>query len=452
MLRQRAKVNSQLVLIGPETVFGADTALTTGQILNLAAESGFGTTQARKEVPVWKGKAYPHKSVLTQIMAGGKAPFQLEFLTAARLWRLMVGANGYARPGAAATTLHDFQIPTAVGSLADSCQLQESSYEATASHSRNRGVLVNQLDLNYGTDGGADFAGEFIGVGDELQTALVTGGNVVDEGFTPVNFFDGQLLVNGVSVLGMTSFQFNLNAGISRTNAGFQGGKAGSLVGSVFTPSGSLGLLTSTTGSNPEADFNFYNYAVQNQTIPIDAVWCNAPMASADLYCRLRLPGTKWTRGKWKPGGQGGLQITQPYRGEEVGNIAAEVFGTVRPSATSPVVITLGVNDKFALQIDGGATLATITLAAGSYTDVSAFVTAINAVGAYNAVCVADSWMGRLRITSKQVGGQGPTSSVKFDTAVANNCASTLGFTNALWIGYYVPFLLQFYNTKGTNY
>jgi hypothetical protein len=58
---------------------------------------------------------------------------------------------------------------------------------------------------------------------------------------------------------------------------------------------------------------------------------------------------------------------------------------------------------------------------------------------------------GRVRITSKQTGGSGSTSSIAL-TAAANNANAILGFNTTSIPGFTTPFLFQLYNLINTNY
>src|SRR6266540_3975610 len=69
-------------------------------------------------------------------------------------------------------------------------------------------------------------------------------------------------------------------------------------------------------------------------------------------------------------------------------------------------------------------------------------LTAFDANGTFIARAIADVFGGRVRVTSKQTGGTGLSSSVAF-TAAANNANATLGLNTTSITGFNAPYVFK---------
>jgi len=125
--------------------------------------------------------------------------------------------------------------------------------------------------------------------------------------------------------------------------------------------------------------------------------------------------------------------------------IPAESFGTV----VGPYNIGASTN-ILSLNVDGlGA--ASVTLVQGAARTAAQIVADITADGTIGPRVTADVFNGRVRVTSKQTGGTGASSSIAA-TAAANNANAILGFNTTSITGFNSPFLIQLYNLQNANY
>jgi hypothetical protein len=417
---------------------GTDPAVPKGYVMPLADEGSFGTDQGLIQAPVYKGTRRPFGVVSGNVTAEGEDPYGLEFRTFPRVLKELVGPDGYVRPGGGTTSLHRFYVPTDPDAEMGSCQLQNESLETPKQILRNRGVRPGTISLAYANEGVARYGVAWMGTGDEVRTDLA--GTVTDEGYKAVSFFNGFAKLNGYFLVGMTDFSITIDPGLSRSDAAFREGIAAGINYNVINVAGRLALMFSTNGAAPENNMNFYDLAVNQTPVPLDIAWSDAPASQATAWCRIILPATRFSRRGFRPGGSAGKIITQDYQvvDDISGDLAAEKFGTIRGTYN-----LTGTNNVFGVKIDGGATLS-VTLPTGAAVTTDAIVTALMANGPFAAAATASNFMGRVMVTSKT---KGASSSVQYDTAVANSAHTALGFDNVAFTGFTdIPFLIEVYN------
>lgn len=440
-LPQRQGVNTrQKYYRELDTAPGVDPGSPVGYILHLADEAGFGTSDKLIDAPRFVGNRDPDDVINGNITADGENPYALEFRTFPRLLKDGFGASGYSRPGGASTTLHRL-VPPPAGGIMGSGQLQDESLETPVLFTRNKGVRIGGVNISYAQEGVGRYGMPFMGVGDEVYTDL--GGTVVDEGYSAVSYFNGSAKLNGFFLVGMSEFSIALDFGLSRQDAAFRAGIAAAINYGKISAKGKLGLTFNTSGSAPENDLNFYNMAVTQTAIPLEIVWANNPIELATMWCRIVLPGVRFSRKGFRPGGAMGKIITQDYSAKN-GDIAAEKFNTV----IGPNIVLTTAN-KLGIKINGGATVP-VTLGTASTTiTVTQAVAAINAVAGFNTLATAEVWHGRIMLRTI---GKGSAFSLQIDTAQADSAHTILGFDGVAEIGISDKAMkFEFYNDIGVD-
>lgn len=442
--RRQGVKSRQIMYPEPDSTFGQDATVPVGYIMPLADESGFGTDQGMTEAPVFKGNRKAYGIVYDNIMASGESPYGLEFRTFLRVMRQFVGPNGYVRPGGGVTSLHRISVPTANDAVPGSVCLQDESLETPVQYIRNRGVRAGTINLSYANAGVARYGVGWTGIGDEVQTSLA--GTVNDDDYKAASYFNGYMSMNGYDLVGLSDFSISFDGGVSRGDAAFREGIGSSVDFGVINVTGSLGLQMATNGAAPENNLNYYNMAVNQQSIPIDVAWANDKIATADQWCRIIIPGTKFSRRGFRPGGSQAKSITQDWRVEQnatTNGIAAEKFGTIR----GPYNIGAG-NAILGVQVNGGATIP-ITLVQGAARTVAQVVTDINANATFTALGTASVFMGRVMLRSLL---KSSSASMKVDTAQATSAHTVLGFDGILFSGKSdTEWLMEFYNDITTD-
>ena len=427
----------------PEVTPGSDSGAAAGYVLPLRDKSSFQIKQSTISAPVYHESLLPFQRMYGPITASGTLPLGLELLTCPYVLKAIFGVAGYTKTLLTTGALHDFWIPPGI-TTPTTGQIQQEFGEATAQFLRAKYVRPNGFKLGYSSSGPSTFDVDFVGSGDSATTDLA--GAKTDSGYTPVNYFNGQALVNGIKTVGMPSFSLNFTAGVTPLQVAFNSGVAASVNPGIINVAGNVELAFATTaGGGIEQDMVFYNLAVNDAIVPLDCIWANLPLSIMTGFWRVVMPSNYFDVASMTAGGQAGLTVNQPYnmiQDSTASKIAAEAFGTV----LGPYNIS-AANNQFKYAIDGAAALV-YTLTTGAARTVAQIVTELNANGPFTAVAVADAFGGYLRITSKT---KGTTSSVQMVT-VASDSNAALGFIPTTVIaGYTTPLLIRIWcsNTAG---
>lgn len=442
-LPQRQGIKTRQIFYPNEPSLGTDPAAPVGYLMPLADEAGFGTAQGLTNVPVFKGLRKPDAVVLGMITADGENPYLLESRIFPRVLKTFLGDDGYVRPAGGTTKLHRLFIPTDPDAEMGSCQIQDESRETPVQYIRNKGVRPGTIGLTYAAEGGARYTVGFTGIGNEVFTDL--GGTVVDYPSRPFSYFNGYAKLNGYYLVGMTDFNMSLDAGLARQDAAFHAGQAAAIGYGAVNLTGSLGLMFSTNGSAPENNMNFYNMAVNQQDVPLDVLWADAPLDRADHWIRILTPAVRFSRRGFRPGGAVGKVITQDWRMVDTENadIAAEKFNDIRGPYTMD-----NTNNVIGIRVDGAAATA-VTLPTGAAVTVDQIVAAINANGTLSAAIVAESFVGRVMLRHKTAGA---SHSIGIDTTTANSAHTVLGFDAVAMSGFDdTPLIIEVYNDITTD-
>jgi len=422
---------------------GVDPGSPVGYVLPLAAQSGVKVTQPTVSAPVFTGSLMPFQRMYGQISAGGQLALGLELLTCPYFLKAVFGSTGYTKTNLVTGAYHDFYIPAGV-TIVGSGQLQNEFLEATALFLREKYLRVGSIGMAYAASGPAPFNVGLVGSGDSATTDLA--GTKTNNGYTPLNHFNGQAFVNGIQVVGMPAFAFNLSTGAAPFPVAFNSGINGSVNPSNINVSGNLDLAFASTGSGVENDLTYYNYAVNQQIIPLDCLWANLPLATMTGFWNILLPSNYFDRASMAAGGAAGLTVSQPYNmvnDATASKVAAYQHGTVLGTYN----IT-AANNQFKYSIDGAAAV-TYALTLGATRTVAQIVTELNVSGPFTAVATADALGGYLRVTSKT---KGTTSSVSFVT-VASDSNATLGFIPTTVIsGYNSPLVIRIWSSSQTAF
>jgi hypothetical protein len=429
---QRTGINSRLIII-PETYGseGQDPGSPEPFVFPLADESGYEADQAIEEAPVYTGSSLTPDVVDMNFEAGGTLPAAMEFTTIKRLLRLFFGPSGVVEPEGPSGDLVEFVIPTTMGSRPQSFQVADNFMESTAQYQRSRYNIINTISFPFATAGQGKYNLEVIGIGDLVETA--SGGTVVDDGYTPMSYFNTRMIVNDIVVAGLTNFDDSITCGAQRTEVGANQGKAGGITTGFYKASGSMATIYAVDGSGVESNNYLYNLWKNKTQFVIECIYTDLPLEQATQFFRRRYL-VRISRPKRKAGGNGGKvqEFTwQTVRGGKTqasaitGTWEAENFGANLGPFTVPATSNLGV------KIDGAATL-TIPITAGSRTT-DQVVTELNAHVGFTAVATAENFLGRIMIKSKTKGSA--TSKVQIDTAVSNSLHTLFGFTATIYTG-----------------
>jgi hypothetical protein len=439
---QRVGAYTRIVFY-PETAYGADPGSPLGYVLPLAGESGFEITQPLVGVPVFKADRLPDENTYGDISAQGPIALNLDFMTLSRIFKELVGASGYSRPGGGSTSLHRFIAPsdfTGPGS----CQIQSEQKQATAQFDRARGCRIGAIALRSGAEAaGATVDVNFMGNGDVVGTDLA--GTVADEANNATSYFNGRIRLDDTLLVGLTNLTLNIDPMLSRQPAAFNDGIAAAINYGKFKISGSLGLIFGLDGSNPENNKTFYNKAVNQADVKLECIWTDLPVGTQTMWHRFRTSQARFGRRSFKPGADGGLMITQDFDVRRGGNkFAAEAIGTTKDT------FNIGASTfNVGVKIDGGGTL-TIALTQGAARTADQVVADLNADGPFSAVALAVNFLDQILIRSKGTGGS--STSVQLDAAQVNNAHTVLGFDGTSRSGLSgVAWVLETYNSITSN-
>ena len=437
-LPQRQGIKTRQIFYPERNGFGIDPDPAVGYLLNLVDEAGFGTSDSLIRTPVFKGTRKPDGAINGMIGAEGENPYGLEFRTFPRILREFFGAGGYVRPEGGTTSLHRMFIPIDPDAEMGSCQIQDESRETPVQYIRNKGVRPGTINLAYANEGVARYGVGFMGLGEEVRTNL--GGTVVDEGYKAVSYFNGHAKLAGYHLVGMTDFSLSLDGGLSRADAAFRAGVAASINYGAINATGRLGLMYSTNGAAPENNLNFYDMAVNQQAVPLEVMYTDAPTFVADQWCRVILAATRFSRRGFRPGGAAGRLIAQDFQlvDDASADLPAEKFNRIR----GPYQLT--TNNKLGLKLNGGATIPITLGAQNTLITNSQLVAAVLASAPFTALANAVEFNGRMLMSTI---GKGSQFSIQVDTAQTDSAHTILGFDGVANIGFSdTPLLIEFYN------
>lgn len=446
-------------IIYPETTRGSDAGITVGYVIPYRDVSGFVIARPEIEAPYYNGSIQGFSTAPGGLDAQGPMPLGLEFQTSGVFLKLPFGANGYSRVALVTGSIHNF-FPPAAPTITNpgSAQIQHEYLDgAAAKYERARYVLMRSLGLSYAAAGAAPFDVDMVGSGDNVVDVDLAQ-TKTEYGYQGVSVFNGmaRMAISALNptwftLAGIKAFRAGLDLGTVAEDVAFNDGVAGSVNMGMPSLKGNLELMMAGSGSGPEFDFTFYNYAVNRNLMSYDCVWTDATFAAAPFptaMLRLQIASAQFSRRSTTPAGRLGRTIQQDWQHvlhPTLSKIPADSFGTV----LGPYNIS-GTNNIVSHNIDGlGAS--SVTLATNAATTAASVASQLNADGTFTARAFADVFMGRVRITSKQTGGSGASSSVAL-TAPANNANATLGFNVTVMTGFNTPYRFSLWNLVNTNY
>jgi hypothetical protein len=436
---------------------GADPGSPTSVVLPLRDVDGVVAGRPEVEAGYFNGSAIGLATAPGPITAGGRTPLWLDFTTIGNILQMPIGTSAYSRVGLVTGSLHNFPLPAGVFTPA-SGQLQDEYLEGTPVFERLRYQLVKAIAFSYANGGAAPLDVDWVGSGDSAFTDI--GGTKTDNGASnPASVYNGYarmaiaaLAPTWSALAGIKNFNLTYDTGATAEPVGFNDGVAGSVNASMFSVKGALELMMANGGAGFEADFTFLNNAINRNLMYYDCEYADAsasgPVTFPTKWLRIVAAGLRFERRSSSSAGRAGSTTNQSFtlvNDFTLSKIAAESFGTV----VGPYLIGATTN-ILSINVDGlGAASVTLTQgAARTATQICADITADATIGPR---VVADVFNGRVRVTSKQTGGSGSTSSIAM-TAAANNANAILGFNTTSIPGFTTPFLFQLYNLINTNY
>lgn len=438
---QRMGTLSRLDIIPEADGPGVDPASPEVYTLPLSGQTDYGVTQNLEEVPVFEGGRFPFSRILGMLQAGGGVPLQMEYKTAALLWRLGFGPGGYLRIG----DEHNFFIPPTDASdqTPTTCQLQAVFTEATAQYIRTRYNQLGSMNFSYsGPAGVAGYTANFTGSGDYEKTA--SGGTHTVYGVPKgTSLFNGYVYLDGERLSGMTEFSANVDFGVSRQDVFFNDGIAGALNAGNINAGGRVGVLFAKDGSAIENNLRLMELGESESTVKMDCAWSDKKVAIADAWMRMRFNSMQISLNHPRPGGAAGLMYGADWNlTNDTSDSPAEVTGSV-----NDFPVTVPSSSNLGVKFEGGSTV-TVPVAADDYT-AEELVAVLNAFGGFSAAGVADVHFGRVRITTKST--LGATSSVQIDTATSGSIHALLGFDGTVRTGWNTPLLITIKNGISTD-
>jgi hypothetical protein len=438
-LPQRQGVKTRQIFYPNEPSLGVDPVAPIGYVMDLLDEAGFGTSQGLTRVPVYKGRRRGSSTLSGDIMAEGENPFGLEARIFPRILKSALGDDGYVRPKGGTSKLHRLFTPILASAEAGSAQIQDESLETPVIYTRNKGVRIGSINMTYAGGGAvARYGMNAMGIGREVNTSL--GGTIVEYPFRAFSFMNGYARLAGYYLTGMTDFSITMDFGVSRQDAAFHAGEAAAIGYGDIALSGRLGLMWSTSGAAPENNMNFYNMAVNQQNIPLDVGFANAPVDLADQWVRFIIPATRFSRRGFRPGGAAGKTITQDWQhvDDVDSDLPAENLGEIR----GPYALT--TDNKLAIKVDGGAAVSVTLGTASTTVTVTDVVAAINANGTLNTAIDAVEYFGRVLLRHKLLGA---SHSIQIDTAALDSAHAILGFDGIASTGFDdTPWLIEVFS------
>jgi hypothetical protein len=433
-----------------EATPGSDAGITAGLVLQHRGdqEAKYVTKRTTSAVPLAKGNLRPDDQAYDPFDCSGPLNMWLDYRTAPFLVRGPFGATGYERIPLAVGSLHRMFIPSGVF-IYDSFQIQYEYLQAAAKYWRERYSVIKSIGISHVGKGGVPMDVSFVGIGDPQQTDLA--GTKTDNVYVATTSFNGTVIMTfgGVQyvVSGLRDFKWMLDTGAVAEPVVLNAGKSAPPSVDAINASFDMSFLWNAGSAGPDGDFILTNLAAAQTLLAMDVLYASLPTPTATEWMRILQPNNVVTGDPSGVGGKGGKVISASVKMVDRGaTIAAEAWGTT----IGPYAITLGVNDKFSVKIDGGGTVTT-TLTAGAARTSTQVVADLMANGTFTAVALADVFNGRVRVTSKQISVSGSASSVQFDTGVANNCAATLGFVSTAINGKTSPLMIEFYNSSNAD-
>jgi hypothetical protein len=430
---------------------GSDSGIAGGIVVPLRDKSGFQISRDEVDAPYYNGTAQGWNSAPSLVQAAGALPLGLEFLSSPFFLKMPFGVAGYVRNALVTGSIHNFFPPSAIFTPL-SCQLQAEYQETTALYERARYAMIASMAWSYANGGAAPFDISMVANGDVAFTDL--GGSKTENGYSGVSVYNGQarLAVAALNpswfTVQPTAFNATLDTGANRTEAAFNDGVAVAVNPAIPMLKGNLALAQAIGGSTPESDFTFLNYAIQRNLMSYDCLWTDATFGASPFpsaYMRLQIASMRFSRRSNQPGGRDDLKTSQPWMhvfDVTSSKIPAEAFGTLVGT------YNIGASTNIlSINVDGlGA--ASVTLTQGAARTATQIVADITADGTIGPRVTADVFMGRVRVTSKQTGGAGSSSSIAF-TAAANNANAVLGFGTTTISGVNAPYRISVWN--GSN-
>lgn len=452
---QRIGTNTRLNY-AKEGTRGSDSGITSGVVVPLRAESGFRFERAESEVPYFNGTGQGGDSAPEIITAQGPVPCSLEFTTSGNFFLMPHGASGYRKVALVTGYMHAFFPPTGVITPI-SGQLQNEYRESTIQYERARYSMLRSFALGYANGGAAPIDLDFVASGDIADTDL--GATWADNGVNGVSVFNGlariataALAPTWLTLAGIKGFRAMCSTGAVAEPVAFNDGVAGSV--NSFEPQlrGNLELMIANSGSGAELNQTFRDYAKNRTLMAYDCVWADATVGASpypDKWIQLTIATMRFGRSSLVPGGRMGKTLNQPWMhvlNSTYSKIPGAAFGTVK--GTYNVTAS---NRVTTWKADGGSNI-TVNLTTGATQTAAQVVTDLNNDGTFAASLVADVFNGRVRVTSKQGGGTGASSSVQFVTGVANGAETLLGFNNTAIAGFDSPYVIREYNLQSADY
>lgn len=443
-IEQRRGIASRVLIAPEDSGWDVDPATVRRFVVPLMDKAGYKGSQGTEEAPVFTGLSLPPGVVDMNREATGPMPCGLEFLFLGQLlYTGVFGVNGYLKPRGATAKLHQFFIPTVMGSGPKSFQVIRHFAESTPLYFRNPGSRVTSIDWQHATAGRVGYIVNLMGSGDEKKTDL-TGGTTTDHGYSAASYFNHVMRVNGLTLVGLTSFSDVLDLQAARTDVSANDGKAGSITTGFFSAKGTLGTIFGVDGASVENNYYLYDLGENKTEIVVECIYSDLPPDICTQFFRKRY-WVRLSKNSPEPGGVAGLIQEPTWTMVRSANnkFAAEAIGDNLGTFNIPASSNLGV------KLNGGATI-TAPLVAGAARTVDQVVTDLNAHAPLTAVAVIDKFMGRVRITSKTTGAAG---SVQIDTAVTGSRHVELGFDGTIILGKdNCPLLYELYNQLGAAY
>lgn len=413
----RNKVLSRLTWI-KESTWATDPGSPVKRVVPLADEEGFKNSQPRNPARIFDGIRAEKGSFKGMIDASGDIPVSMDFRFLGRVLDDFFGHSVYIRVG----SLHRW-----VGhGSPNSFQLQKEFPETTAIYHRHRGIYAGTVRFDTQMSGQNRYVvGSTLGKGDEQLTDV--GGTVTNDGpFSAVNYFDGAIFKDGVSLATVTAWNFMLDNKLAGKDAAFQAGQRAAVGFGMPESSGDLGMIFSTEDGD-----TFYNQAILDTPVSLSCLYTNKPLASnPTMWAQFYFDRVLFSRAEPAAGGEGIADHMQHWVAEvPLFDHQATAIGT----NVQTFAIT-GSNNVAKFFIDGAGSSVGATLTTGATRTAAQIIAELNLNGGFAAAAIADDFNGRVRVRSLST--VAATSKVQSDTAVSNSSATVLGFDTTIWSGY----------------
>lgn len=393
-----------------------------GFILPIDGPDTFFSTAPLQEAPVFMGPpGEAPDEVPGEINASGVTGLGLEFNIIGFLLKAFFGSS-VAPVATAGGFLHYFPLVAPPSTV----QLQKEWLDGTPQYMRNKGVYLDTLTLPTSTSGAQKAQPNWMGYGDELNTATDgsaanLGGTKTNLGYAATSSFYGSLYYNGVSLATVVSFPPALTRKISRQSVAYNGGIAGALNAGLVRASGPLELMYTTSRNLQD-----YDDAIQGRKLPIEVVWADQRLQSVGAFLYLALPQVTMERRGPAVGGEVGFTFPQTFKLRfDLTNSALAAFIL---SGLGPFTFVGGTSDTLGVKIDGGSTQPISMVTSGPQTaaQVAATINGTLTGGVAEVFPGSAAGVGgRLRIKSNT---KGPNGSVQVITGTTHSAHTVLGF------------------------